>query len=176
MAERWPPRPDQSKVVGVRGRFVWTAYVSEMLSVTFLGTAHAVPTVERNVSGLALQREAETLLLDCGEGTQRQIMRYGVGFSFREIFFTHYHSDHLLGVIGLFRTMGLMDRKESVTLYGPRGARRILSEALAVGIERNKFPFEIVEVRSGDRLQRPDYDIRVFATDHRAETVGYALV
>ena len=147
-----------------------------MLALTFLGTGAACPTVERNVSALAVQREGETLLFDCGEGTQRQMMRYGVGFSFRELFFTHYHSDHLLGVMGLFRTMGLMDRKEGVTLYGPKGAQRILGNALAVGIERTRFPFEIVEVKPGDRLGRGEYEIAVFATEHRADTVGYALV
>jgi ribonuclease Z len=147
-----------------------------MLTLTFLGTGAACPTVERNVSALALQREGETLLFDCGEGTQRQMMRYGVGFSFRELFFTHYHSDHLLGVIGLFRTMGLMDRKEGVTLYGPKGAQRILGGALAVGIERTRFPVEIVEVKPGERLRRGEYEISVFATEHRADTVGYAVV
>jgi len=147
-----------------------------VLSVTFLGTGAACPTVERNVSGLAVAREGETLLFDCGEGTQRQMMRYGVGFSFTEIFFSHYHSDHLLGVIGLFRTMGLLDRQAGVTLYGPRPAQKILTHALGVGVERTKFPFEIVEVRPGERLGRKDYDLEVFATDHRADTVGYALV
>ena len=147
-----------------------------MLSLTFLGTAAACPTVERNVTSLAVQREGEMFLIDCGEGTQRQMMRYGVGFSFAEIFFTHYHSDHLLGVIGLFRTMGLMDRKDPVTLYGPRGAQRILSGALAVGIERTRFPVEIVEVKPGDRLGRAGYELAVFETEHRADTVGYALV
>jgi ribonuclease Z len=147
-----------------------------MLSLTFLGTGAACPTVDRNVSALAIQREGELLLFDCGEGTQRQMMRYGVGFSFRDIFLSHYHSDHFLGVIGLFRTMGLMDRKEGVTLYGPRGAQRILSAALSVGIERTKFPVEIVEVKPGDRMGRGDYEIAVFATDHRADTVGYGLI
>lgn len=147
-----------------------------MLSLTFLGTGAACPTVDRNVSGLSLTREGEMLLFDCGEGTQRQMMRYGVGFSFKHIFFTHYHSDHMLGVIGLFRTMGLMDRTEGVTLYGPRGAERILGGALAVGIERTKFPVDIVEVAPGTRLDRGEYDITVFETEHRADTVGYALV
>jgi ribonuclease Z len=146
-----------------------------MLAISFLGTGAACPTVDRNVAALAVQREGETLLFDCGEGTQRQMMRYGVGFSFREVFFTHFHSDHFLGVIGLFRTMGLMDRKEGVVLYGPRGSQRILTGALNVGIERNKFPFEIVELKPGDRLGRGDYDLVVFETDHRADTVGYAL-
>jgi ribonuclease Z len=147
-----------------------------MLSLTFLGTAAACPTVDRNVSSLAVQREGEMLLFDCGEGTQRQMMRYGVGFSFKEIFFSHYHSDHFLGVIGLFRTMGLMDRKEGVILYGPKGAERVLGGALTVGIERTRFPVEIKELQPGDSLDRGDYRLDVFDTDHRADTIGYALV
>jgi ribonuclease Z len=147
-----------------------------MLSVTFLGTGAATPTIDRNVAALAVQREGETILFDCGEGTQRQMMRYGVGFSFREIFFTHYHADHILGVTGLLRTMGLQDRTAPVTLYGPRGAQRVLGAAITLGLERNKFPVDIVELKVGDRLQREDYDLVVFETDHRADTVGYALV
>jgi ribonuclease Z len=147
-----------------------------MLSVTFLGTAASIPTVDRNVAGLAVQREGETILFDCGEGTQRQMMRYGVGFGFREIFFTHYHADHLLGVTGLLRTMGLQDRTMPVQLYGPKGAARVLGAAITLGIERNKFPVEILEIRPGDRLARDQYDIVVFETEHRADTVGYALV
>jgi ribonuclease Z len=146
-----------------------------MLSLTFLGTGAATPTVDRNVAGLAVHREGETILFDCGEGSQRQMMRYGVGFSFAEIFFTHYHADHLLGVTGLLRTLGLMDRTAPVTLYGPRGAHRVLRAAIELGIERNKFPIEIQEIRPGDRLTRADYDIAVFETDHRADTVGFAL-
>jgi ribonuclease Z len=147
-----------------------------MLSLTFLGTAASIPTVDRNVPGLAVQREGETILFDCGEGTQRQMMRYGVGFTFKEVFFTHYHADHLLGITGLLRTMGLQDRASPVVLYGPKGAQRILNAAISLGIERNKFPVEIHEVRPGDRLGRQEYDIVVFETDHRADTVGYALV
>ena len=146
-----------------------------MLSLTFLGTGAACPTVDRNVAGLALQREGETILFDCGEGTQRQIMRYGVGFSFTEVFFSHFHADHMLGITGLVRTMGLQDRSAPLTLYGPRGAQRVLGAALGLGIERNKFPVDIVELRPGDRLGRTEYDIVVFATEHRADTVGYAL-
>jgi len=146
-----------------------------MLTATFLGTGAATPTVDRNVAGLAVQREGETILFDCGEGNQRQMMRYGVGFSFTEIFFTHYHADHILGVTGLLRTMGLQDRTAPVTLYGPRGAQRILGAAIALGIERNKFPVEINEVKPGDRLRREQYDIVVFETEHRPDTIGFAL-
>ena len=153
-----------------------------MLKLTFLGTGAACPTIDRNVSGLALAREGETMLFDCGEGTQRQMMRYGVSFTFRDIFFTHWHSDHLLGVIGLLRTLGLLnifggaERQDGLTLYGPKGARRVLGHALDVGIERVKFPVEIVELAVGDAVKRPDYDIVTFPTEHRADTIGYALV
>jgi ribonuclease Z len=147
-----------------------------MLSLTFLGTGASIPTLDRNVAGLAVQREGEVLLFDCGEGNQRQMMRYGVGFTFKEIFFTHYHADHMLGVTGLLRTMGLQDRTTPVMLYGPKGAQRILGAAVTLGIERNKFPVEILEIRPGERLVRDEYDIVVFETEHRADTVGYALV
>lgn len=146
-----------------------------MLSATFLGTGAATPTVDRNVAGLAVQREGETILFDCGEGSQRQMMRYGVGFSFTEIFFTHYHADHILGVTGLLRTMGLQDRTTPVTLYGPRGAQRVLGAAISLGIERNRFPVDIREIRPGDRMRREQYDIVVFETEHRPDTVGFAL-
>jgi len=153
-----------------------------MLKLTFLGTGAACPTIDRNVTSLALVREGETMLFDCGEGTQRQMMRYGVSFAFREIFFTHFHSDHLLGVIGLLRTLGLLNvfgetnRADGLTLYGPKGARRILTHALEVGIEKVKFPVEIVELKVGDTLKRKEYDILTFPTEHRADTIGYALV
>ena len=146
-----------------------------MLSITLLGTGAACPSVERNVAALAIAREGETLIFDCGEGTQRQMMRYGVSFAFREIFFTHYHADHMLGVTGLMRTMGLQDRTLPVTLYGPRGATKILGAAIGLGIERNRFPIDIVELQPGDRIRRDDYDILVFPTDHRIDTVGYAV-
>ncbi len=146
-----------------------------MLSLTFLGTGAACPTVDRNVTSHAVHREGEMLLFDCGEGTQRQMMRYGVGFSFRDVFFTHYHSDHILGLPGLVRTMGLLDRTEPVTCYGPKGAQRVLGALLGVGVERNKFPIEIIEVQPGDRFDRGGYDIAVFPTDHRPGSVGFAL-
>lgn len=153
-----------------------------MLKLTFLGTGAACPSVERNVTSIALTREGETMLFDCGEGTQRQMMRYGVTFAFKEVFFTHFHSDHLLGITGLLRTLGLLnifggqERREGLVLYGPKGAQKVLTHAMEVGIERVKFPVEIRELKVGDRLKRPEYDIVTFATDHRADTVGYALV
>ncbi len=147
------------------------------LSVRFLGTSAARPTVERNATSVALVREGETLLFDCGEGTQRQIMRYGVGFTIGEIFFTHYHTDHLVGLIGLTRTMALQGRTELLRLYGPPGAHKALRACIAFGGERLTFPVEIAELESGASLDRTDYTIHAIAADHRgASALGYALV
>ena len=152
-----------------------------MLSVTFLGTSAARPTVERNVSAMALVREGETLLFECGEGTQRQMMRYGVSFALSEIFFTHFHADHFLGVIGLIRTLGLQARVEPMRLYGPRGAKKVLGQAIELGVERVPFKVEIEEVKPGTTLRTTDdgrregYEIQVFGTEHGGGSVGYAL-
>src|SRR5438128_1018062 len=110
------------------------------LTIRFLGTSAARPTVERNVSSLAVEREGETLMFDCGEGTQRQMMRYGVSFSLQDIFFTHFHGDHLLGVIGLCRTLALQGRTEPMRLWGPRGAGRVLRGVSHFGVDRVGFP------------------------------------
>ena len=147
------------------------------MRLTFLGTSAARPTVERNVSSLALQREGETFLFDCGEGTQRQMMRYGVSFALSEIFFTHFHADHFLGMIGLVRTLGLQGREEPLKLYGPRGAKQVLNNALLLGVERVPFAVEIHEVKAGATVgERDGYAISAFATEHGAGSLGYALV
>jgi len=146
-----------------------------MLSVTFLGTSAARPTVERNVSAMALVREGETLLFECGEGTQRQMMRYGVSFALSEIFFTHFHADHFLGLIGLIRTLGLQTRTEPMVLYGPKGAKKLLGQAIQLGVERVPFEIEIRELKPGEVVQRDAYDIWIFGTEHGGGSVGYAL-
>ena len=147
-----------------------------MLSVTFLGTGAACPTIDRNVAGLALAREGETLLFDCGEGTQRQMMRYGVSFAFTEVFFSHWHADHFLGITGLLRTLGLLDRTAPMTLYGPKGAEKVLGQAVSLGFEKPKFKVDIVEIKPGEVLKRDEYDLQVVPADHRTDCVGYALV
>src|SRR5207244_3189768 len=120
-----------------------------MLSVTFLGTSAARPTVERNVSAMTLVREGETLLFECGEGTQRQMMRYGVSFALSEIFFTHFHADHFLGVIGLIRTLGLQVRTEPMRLYGRKGAKKVVTQALQRGVGGVPFEVGVAEVKPG---------------------------
>ena len=147
------------------------------LSIRLLGTSASRPTVERNVSSIAVVREGETLLFDCGEGTQRQMMRYGVAFGLRDIFFTHFHADHLIGLIGLTRTMALQGRAEPLRLWGPKGATRILRRAEQFGADRLTFEIEITELEPGQPVKRNDYAIVPFPADHGGATAfGYALV
>lgn len=153
-------------------------YIHAMsLSIRLLGTSASRPTVERNVSAVAIHREGETLLVDCGEGTQRQMMRYGISFALEDIFFTHMHADHILGVIGLIRTMALQGRIEKLRLWGPKGTSRVLKRAEALGFERATFPVEILEIEPDQRIDRKDYEIVGFPVDHRGSaSLGYALV
>ena len=147
------------------------------LSVKFLGTSASRPTVERGVASIALTREGDTLLFDCGEGTQRQMMRYGVSFNVGDIFFTHFHTDHYLGIIGLLRTMALQGRTEPIRCWGPRGATRILGKCEALGADRLTFPVEVLEMAPGDSVRRKDYEVQAFGADHRgASAIGWALV
>ncbi|MEP6493671.1 MAG: ribonuclease Z [bacterium] len=147
------------------------------LAIRLLGTSASRPTVERNVSCVTFHREGETLMFDCGEGTQRQMMKYGISFALADIFFTHMHADHLLGVIGLMRTMALQGRIEPLRLWGPRGSARVLKRAEGLGFERTTFPIEIIELDAGQRVERAGYALVPFAVDHRgAASIGYALV
>lgn len=147
------------------------------LTLRFLGTSASRPTVERNVAAVAIVREGETLLFDCGEGTQRQMMRYGVSFALGDIFFTHYHTDHVLGIIGLMRTMQLQGRTTPLRLWGPPGLRNLVQSAERFGGERWGFPVETGELEPGVPVKRTGYDILPFPVDHRgARAVGYALI
>ena len=119
------------------------------LALTFLGTSASRPTIERGVSSIALVREGETMLIDCGEGTQRQMMRYGVSFSVGDIFFTHFHTDHFLGLLGLLRTLTLGARTEPLRLWGPKGIQAMMKRADGLGVERLSFPLEVTEITPG---------------------------
>jgi ribonuclease Z len=147
------------------------------LTLLFLGTVASRPTVERGVSSLVLVREGETLMFDCGEGTQRQMMRYGVSFALNDIFITHWHHDHFLGLLGLLRTLSLQGRTDPMRVWGPRGAQRMLRQADLLGDDRLTFPVDVQEIAAGTTIERGDYGIVTFAADHRnTAAIGYALV
>jgi ribonuclease Z len=147
-----------------------------VIRVIFLGTAASRPTVGRNVSSILIAREGELLMFDCGEGTQRQMMRFATGFTVNDVFFTHMHADHFLGIIGLLRTMGLQGRTEPMRLFGPIGARDILHEAVHLGVERVPFEIDIIELEQDAILRRDGYDIVAYRTQHGIRSLGFALI
>ncbi len=146
-----------------------------MLRVTFIGTSSARPTVSRNTSAIAIQREGELYLFDCGEGTQRQMMRYAVGFSVKQIYLTHMHADHYLGTVGLLRTMSLQSRAEPLAIYTPAGGERLLEEAVGLELEELTFPVEIAPLEPGESVRHGDYAISAFRVSHPGGANGYVL-
>jgi ribonuclease Z len=147
------------------------------LSVTFLGTGGAVPTTERNTSALAVQRAGDRLLFDVGEGTQRQMMRFGTGFDVTAVFVTHAHGDHVLGLPGLLQTWDFNDRETPLTICAPEGAARMVRSLAGAADTNPSYRVTVEPVSPGDVAWRgDDYEVRAFETDHDAVAVGYAVV
>lgn len=147
------------------------------LSVTFLGTGGAVPTTRRNTSAIFCRREGEGMLFDCGEGTQRQMMRFGTGFDVDHIFVSHHHADHILGIPGLLQTLDFNERRAPLTIYAPHRTTDSLENLNLASGTRPSFSLRIRGVRPGDvAYEAADYEVRVFETDHDTWSVGYALV
>jgi ribonuclease Z len=145
------------------------------LSVAFLGTGGAVPSARRNTAGLLVARGGERLLFDCGEGTQRQMQRSLGLVQVDEIYFTHFHADHFLGLPGLLKTYDLTERERPLTIYGPRGLRELIG-SLGRVIGRVKFQLDLVELEAGEAVRRDGAEVRAFPVEHSVRAHGYALV
>ena len=147
------------------------------LDVVFLGTAASAPTAQRSPAAVLVRRGGERLLFDCGEGTQRQLQRSTVGLpDIEEIFLTHYHADHFLGLPGMLKTFALRGRDETpLTVYGPRGLRELFKQ-LQPFLGRLPYPMSLVELEPGETVPRSEYTIEPFAADHGVAALGYALV
>jgi ribonuclease Z len=145
------------------------------LDVVFLGTSASAPTANRAPMALLVRRGGERLLFDCGEGTQRQLMRSSIGLpDLEEIFLTHYHADHYLGLPGMLKTFALRQREVPLTVYGPPGLRELFSSLKRV-FGKLTYPVALEELRPGESLDRDGYRILVFPVHHGVSAVGYAL-
>ena len=146
------------------------------LDLVFFGTSASVPTAQRAPSALLLRRGGERLLFDCGEGTQRQLLRSSVGLiELREVFVTHFHADHYLGLPGMLKTFALRGREVPLTVYGPPGLRELFT-ALRRIFGKLTYALELVELRPGDVLKRRDYNLVTFPVAHGVRSLGFALV
>jgi ribonuclease Z len=147
------------------------------LDLVFLGTSASMPTAQRAPAAILVRRGGERLLFDCAEGTQRQLQRSTVGLpDLEEIFLTHYHADHFLGLPGMLKTFALRGREDVLlTVYGPPGLKDLFAK-LRPFLGRLPYPLTTVELASGETLERGEYVIETFAADHGVGAIGYALV
>jgi ribonuclease Z len=146
------------------------------LDVVFLGTAGSMPTARRNASATLVRRGGERLLVDCGEGTQRQLLRSDIGLvDLDEIFLTHFHADHFLGLPGMLKTFALRGRELPLTVHGPRGLRDLFDSLRRV-IGRLTYEVGVVELSADAVLPRDGYELRTFPARHGRDAIGYALV
>ncbi|MHB8641892.1 MAG: ribonuclease Z [Gaiellaceae bacterium] len=146
------------------------------LDLVFLGTAGSTPTGRRGAAATLLRRGGDRLLIDCAEGTQRQLMRSNVGLiELREVFLTHYHADHYLGLPGMLKTFSLRGRELPLTIYGPRGLTDLFGSLRRI-FGKLTYPYELVELQGGDALDRGEYRVVTFNVSHGVPALGYALV
>ena len=146
------------------------------LDVVFVGTSGSMPTAQRAPSATLVRRGGERLLFDCAEGTQRQLLRSDVGLvDLPEIFLTHFHADHFLGLPGMLKTFALRGRELPLAIYGPPGLRELM-RAFDRIVGRLTYPYELRELEHGDVLERDDYRLEPFVVRHGRGSLGYALV
>ena len=135
-----------------------------------------MPTADRSPTALMIRRGGDRLLFDCAEGTQRQMLRSNVGLvDLREIFLTHYHADHYLGLPGMLKTFALRGREAPITIYGPPGLSDLFASLRRI-FGKLTYPYELIELSPGDSIAREGYRLVTFAVNHGVSSIGYTLV
>jgi len=145
------------------------------LDVLFIGTAGSAPTARRGLPSTLVRRGGDRFLFDCGEGTQRQLLRSIGLIELEEIFVTHFHADHFLGLPGMLKTFSLRGRERPLTVYGPPGLRSLF-EALRAVVGKNTYELSLVELEPNEPLERDGFRIAPFEVAHRVRAYGYALI
>ncbi len=144
--------------------------------ITFLGTSGAVPTTDRNTSGIFVNIGGDKFLFDVGEGTQRQMMRYGTGFGIQDIFLTHIHGDHIFGIPGLLQTLDFNDRKDPLRIHTPAGTESYLYDLISLCGDNMGYKITISPTRSNTTLVKNEsYSINSFKTEHNTKSIGYVI-
>jgi ribonuclease Z len=146
------------------------------MSLFFAGTGGSVPSPRRGLPAILVRRGGDRLLFDCGEGTQRQLMR-SVGLADLDcVFITHFHADHWLGLPGMLKSFALRERDQPLSIYGPRGLRRMMDDTRFI---YGRLPYElsIVELEPAHTIPFDGYLVAAVPVSHReASAFGYALV
>ena len=135
-----------------------------------------MPTAQRAPAALLVRRGGDKLLFDCAEGTQRQLLRSSIGLvELHDIFLTHFHADHVLGLPGMLKTFALRGRELPLTVHGPRGLVDLIGSLKRV-LGKLTYPVELVELEPGDVLERDGYRIATFGVAHGVSALGWSLI
>lgn len=147
------------------------------LRIVFLGTSGGMPSQRRSLPSIAVRYGASLLLFDCGEGTQRQMISAGVGFKKDlQVFISHLHGDHILGLPGLLYSMSMLGRQERVRVHGPPGLARSLGLMFESCQGAVSFPIEVHEVEAGETAcDRARFSVRTASADHLVHTLAYCF-
>ncbi len=149
--------------------------MNNLMKIVFLGTGGSVPTKDRNHISIALIYEGEIILLDCGEGTQRQMIKAKLSMmKVSKIFISHFHGDHFLGLFGLIQSMSFFGRNKPLYIFGPKGIDKIVEIARELSIYEINFDIIPVEIYDGFSLEEKSYRIICKKVDHSIET--YAII
>ena len=146
------------------------------MEITFLGTSSAVHSNTRSHPSIVLKAFGETILFDCGEGTQRQLIYAKISpMKISKIFITHYHGDHILGIPGLLQSMSFRGRETKLTIYGPKGLDNLRDAISSLGFPNFDFPLEWIEVDSGSIIENKEYIIKAQRVKHNTLTLAYSV-
>ena len=137
-----------------------------------------MPTKNRALPSIVVQREGEILMFDCGEGTQRQMIRTGIGFNRKmKVFITHMHGDHVLGLPGMIQTMSFFGRERTLQIYGPAGIKAFIEAVISTVRFWLSFPIEIHEVSlEGPICREEKYEVHAVWAVHSTPSLAYALI
>jgi ribonuclease Z len=147
-----------------------------MIRTIMLGTAGSAPTKERHLPCFVIVDEGDMLMFDCGEGTQFQMLAYGLNaIKIRAIFISHAHGDHTIGIAGLVRTMALNSRKEPLYIFVPEGYEKIINSLVVFDRAMISYPIIIKGVKQGVVYRGKDYQVSAFRLNHTIPTYGYVF-
>lgn len=148
-----------------------------MIEIVFLGTSSMVPTKERNQSGVLISYKTHGVLIDCGEGTQRQMKMANVPLTkITKILITHWHGDHTLGLPGVIQSLGAAEYNKKLEIYGPKGTKTRIEHMFKAFVMDRRVEMEVFEIKEGKFFENPEFILEAYELDHGIETMGYNFI